>query len=382
HLFWFFGHPEVYIIFLPATGMVSTLVVAFAGRELFGYTLVVLALVATAVLSFSLWVHHMFATPVPLLGRSFFTGASSMIAIPTGIQFFCWIATLWAGRPRLKTPLLFVLGFIFLFLIGGLSGVMISSVAFDLQVHDTFFIVAHFHYVLLGGAVFPLWGAFYYWFPKWTGRMMSETLGKWNFWLFFLGLNLTFFPMHFLGMMGMPRRVYTYLAETGWGTLNLLETVGAVVIGVSVLVFLENVRRSWKGGEPAGDNPWGAAELEWATSSPPPPYNFLHIPVVQGRYALWSRTPDEPVVVGLRTDRREVLMTSVLDAEPESRHEDPEDTIWPFVAALATGVFFITCIFTPWGAVIGSVALLPPLVLWGWPKTKRTGEQTSVVVNK
>jgi cytochrome c oxidase subunit I+III len=371
HLFWFFGHPEVYIMFIPATGIVSTLVAAFTGREIFAYPLVVLALVSTGFISFGLWVHHMFATPVPQLAGSFFTGASAMIAIPSGIQVFCWIATLWAGIPRLRTPLLFVLGFIFLFVLGGLTGVMIASIPFDLQVHDSFFIVAHFHYVLLGSVVFPLFGAFYFWFPKVTGRLLSDRLGRWNFWLLFAGVNLTFFPMHFLGLMGMPRRVYTYMEEMGWGDLNLLATAGGVVIATSVLLFLANVGRSFRSGGVAGPNPWDAAELEWTTTSPPPAYNFAHIPVVEGRYAIWSRSADAPVVTGMRIDQRQVLLTSVLDAVPESLHKQPGHTIWPLAAALGIGVFFITSIFTPWGAIIGTVAVFPALLLWGWPRRRK-----------
>ncbi|HEX8696309.1 MAG TPA: cytochrome c oxidase subunit I [Longimicrobium sp.] len=371
HLFWFFGHPEVYIIFIPATGMVSAMLPAFTRREVFGYTAIVLSLVANGFVGFGLWVHHMFATPIFQMGQSFFTAASIMIAIPSGVQIFCWIATLWAGRPRFDTPLLFILGFIFLFVIGGVTGVMLASIPFDLQAHDTFFVVAHFHYVLIGGALFPLWAAFYYWFPKFTGRLMDERMGKVNFWLFFVGVNLTFFPMHFLGLMGMPRRVYTYLAGTGWGDLNLLATVGAFTIALSALVFVANVLKSLRGGTPAGDDPWGADSLEWATSSPPPSYNFLHIPVVQGRSPLWQQTADAPVVTGLRTDRREVLITSTMDADPEARHPLPGDTPWPFFAALATGALLIALVFTPWGAVLGTVLLFPFLVLWGLPP-KRT----------
>ena len=212
HLFWFFGHPEVYIIFMPALGIVSSIIVTFSRRQIFGYTAIVLSLVSTAFMGFGLWVHHMFATDVPQLGQSFFTAASMMIAIPSGVQIFCWIATLWAGRPRLQTPLLFVIGFFFVFVLGGLTGVMLAAVPLDLQVHDTFFVAAHFHYVLIDGAVFPLFGGLYYWFPKITGRMLSELVGIWNFWLLFVGSNLTFFPMHQLRLEGMPRRVYMYLA--------------------------------------------------------------------------------------------------------------------------------------------------------------------------
>ena len=226
HLFWFFGHPEVYIIFLPATGMVSSIIAAFARRPVFGYLALVLSLIAVGFLSFGLWVHHMFATGLPKLGASFFTASSMMIAIPNGVQIFCWLATLWGGRPMIRTPLLFVLGFFFIFVAGGLTGVMLASVPLDLQVHDTYFVVAHFHYVLIGGAVFPLLGAAYFWFPKITGRMMSERLGRWHFWLAFLGFNATFFPMHIVGLWGMPRRVYTYPVEMGWGPINLFITAG------------------------------------------------------------------------------------------------------------------------------------------------------------
>ena len=367
HLFWFFGHPEVYIIFIPALGMVSSIVETFTGRPIFGYPVMVLSLTTTGFMGFGLWVHHMFATPIPQLGQSFFTAASTIIAIPTGVQIFCWIATIWAGRPRFTTPMLFVIGFIVTFVIGGLSGVMIASVPFDLQAHDTYFIVAHLHYVLIGGALFPLFGAFYYWFPKITGRMMSERLGKVNFWLFFTGVNVTFFPMHMLGLEGMTRRIYTYLPETGWGPLNALSSAGAVIIVLSVVTFLVNALKSWKKGAPAGDNPWGAASLEWATESPPPPYVFLHVPVCTSGHPLWDEAETRLVVTGLRTDIRENLCTTLTDAEPDHRHDSPEPTIWPFMAALATGVMFITAIFTAWGLVVGLILLFPPCVMWGWP---------------
>ncbi|HEX8905434.1 MAG TPA: cbb3-type cytochrome c oxidase subunit I, partial [Longimicrobiaceae bacterium] len=241
HMFWFFGHPEVYIIFIPGLGFVSSIITTFTRRPVFGYVAMVLSLIATGFVGFGLWVHHMFATPIPQLGQSFFTAASMLIAIPSGVQIFCWIATLWLGKPVFRTPLLYALGFIFIFVIGGLSGVMIASVPFDLQVHDTYFIVAHFHYVLIGGAVFPLLGAITYWFPKVTGRMTSEALGKLAFALVFTGVNVTFFPMHFLGLMGMTRRVYTYLPQQGWGGLNLLSTIGAYIIALGVIVFVANL---------------------------------------------------------------------------------------------------------------------------------------------
>jgi cytochrome c oxidase subunit I+III len=313
-----------------------------------------------------LWVHHMFATPIPELGQSLFTAASMLIAIPTGIQIFCWLATLSAGRPEFRVPLLFVLGFIFTFVNGGITGVMLASVAFDKQAHDTFFVVAHLHYVLIGGGVMPLFGAFYFWFPKITGRMLDERLGKVNFWLFLIGVNVAFFPMHVLGLEGMPRRVYTYLSSTGWGPLNLVSTIGAYVIALSVVVFLVNVIKSWIGGEAAGHNPWNSSGLEWATSSPPPPYNFVHVPVTTSRHPLWDTDVHLPVMTGLRSDRREVLITTTFDARPDHRHEDPEPSIWPLYLALCMGLTFIGSIFSPYLVLVGLGASLPGLLAWAW----------------
>ena len=370
HLFWFFGHPEVYIIFLPATGFVSSIIPIFARRPIFGYTALVLAIIANGFISFGLWVHHMFATGLPQLGSSFFTAATMLIAIPSGIQIFCWTATMWGGRVRLKTPVLFVLGFIFIFVMGGLTGVMQASVPVDLQLHDTFFVVAHFHYVLIGGAVFPLFGAFYYWFPKFTGRMLGEELGKLNFWLMFAGFNLAFFPMHILGLQGMPRRIYTYLPETGWGNLNLLATAGGVILTLGVLVFIINALWSLRGGEVAGANPWNADTLEWATSSPPPSYNFFRLPIVQGREALWRRSPESPVVTGLRSDCREVLITRTMDAEPDNKLILPGPNVGPLLMALAASATFIGSIFTPWALPAGMALAFIALLVWGWPRKR------------
>jgi cytochrome c oxidase subunit I+III len=368
HLFWFFGHPEVYIIFIPATGIVSTILAPFTRREVFGYMALVLSLVATGFIGFGLWVHHMFATGLPQLGQSFFTAASIMIAIPSGAQIFCWLATLWGGRLRFQTPLLYVLGFLFTFMIGGLTGVMLAAVPLNLQVHDTFFVVAHLHYVLIGGAVFPLLGGLFYWFPKMTGRMPSETLGKLSFWLVFLGFQITFFPQHILGLQGMPRRVYTYLPETGWGDLNMLSTVGAFILGLGVLVFVINMVTSRVSGPLAGDDPWRSDTLEWSTSSPPPPYNFQYIPTVGARAALWNMREDQPVVTGLRSHLREVLITNMMDADPDHRQVLPGPTIWPFFLSLGVGVTFIVGIFTPWGLPIGAVPVAISLVGWFWPR--------------
>jgi cytochrome c oxidase subunit 1 len=375
HIFWFFGHPEVYIIFVPALGMVSTLVETFTRRPVFGYPVMVLALIATGFISFGLWVHHMFATPIPQLGQSFFTAASTMIAIPSGVQMFCWIATIWSGKPRFTAPFLFVLGFIFLFMIGGLTGVMVASVPFDIQVHDTYFVVAHLHYVLIGGGVFPLFGAFYYWFPKATGRMLSEKLGKMHFWLMFIGVNLAFFPMHQLGLEGMPRRVYTYLGGMGWGALNLAATFGAALTVLAMLVFLFNIVQALRKAPDAGDDPWAASTLEWATSSPPPAYVFENIPVADSRTPLWTNPRELSVVTGLRNDIREVLVTSTLDAIPDSRHSEPLPSIWPLLTALAVGVLFIVSIFNPLGTLIGGGLALIGFLGWGLPTREELAQE-------
>jgi cytochrome c oxidase subunit I len=367
HLFWFFGHPEVYIIFLPAVGMVSTIVATFARRPVFGYLGMVVAMISTGVLAFGLWVHHMFVTGLPRLGESFFTASSMAIAVPAGVQIFCWLATLWDGRPALKTPLLFVIGFIVTFVMGGMTGVMVASVPFDTQVHDTYFVVAHFHYVLIGGAVFPLLGAVYYWFPKFTGRLMSERLGKTAFWFTFVGVHLTFFPMHFLGLMGMPRRVYTYQPEMQWSALNLFVSVSSILIAIGFLIFFIDALHSARRGTPAGPNPWGASTLEWATTSPPPSYNFLHIPVVRDGEPLWRESENFPVADGLREDRRELVVTTAVAAEPQARESSPRNSVWPFLAAIATSAMLIWSIFTPWAVVWGSIPICVTLIGWFWP---------------
>ena len=368
HLFWFFGHPEVYIIFLPATGFVSVIVETFCRRPVFAYPVVVLALISTGILAFGLWVHHMFATGLPRVGYSFYTAASMTVAVPTALQIFCWLATMWDGRPRFEVPMLYVVGFIVTFVIGGLSGVIVASVPLDLELHDTYFIVAHFHYVLIGGAVFPLLGILTYWFPKITGRMMNETLGKIGFWTIFLGFQLAFFPMHFAGLLGMPRRVYTYPAGLGLELPNLLSTIGAFVVAASVLLFVVNGLWSLYRGAIAPPNPWDAASLEWATTSPPPVYNFEHIPVVQSRTPLWDEKGELPVVTGLRVDEKETLLTTVVAATPDLREPVPQASLWPFIAAVATGILFIASIFSPWAILFGAIPAAIALTAWFWPK--------------
>jgi len=333
----------------------------------FGYLALVMAVVATGILAFGLWVHHMFVTGLPRLGESFFTASSMAIALPAGVQIFCWIATLWDGRPVFKTPLLFVIGFIVTFVIGGLTGVMVASVPFDTQVHDTYFVVAHFHYVLVGGAVFPLLGAVYYWFPKITGRMMSERRGRWAFWLIFIGFHLTFFPMHILGLEGMPRRIYTYQPDLPWHGLNLFVSISAAVLASGFLVFFIDAIFSARSGVPAGDDPWDAPTLEWATSSPPPPYNFAYIPVVDSAYPLWNQPGSLTVAQGLRADRRELVVTTITTAVPQARESSPRNSIWPLLAAIATSIMLIWSIFSPWAVVWGSIPIAVALIGWFWP---------------
>jgi cytochrome c oxidase subunit 1 len=263
---------------------------------------------------------------------------------------------------------LFVIGFMIIFVIGGLTGVMVASVPFDTQVHDTYFVVAHFHYVLVGGAVFPLLGAVYYWYPKLTGRMMSEKLGRWAFGLIFTGFNMTFFPMHILGLQGMPRRIYTYQPEMPWSALNMFISLSAVILACGFLVFFVDALRSAKWGKAASANPWGASTLEWATLSPPPSYNFARLPVVAGLEPLSDTSDTLSVVEGLRVDRRELLVTSLVEANPEARESSPGDSIWPLWAALATTVTLIWSIFTPWAVVWGSIPVAIALIGWFWPK--------------
>ncbi|WP_119679771.1 cytochrome c oxidase subunit I [Indioceanicola profundi] len=374
HLFWLFGHPEVYIIFLPAAGLVSTMIPTFARVPLTGYTWIVLAAVTTGFLSFGLWVHHMFATGIPHLSLSFFSAASMAVAIPSGIQVFAWIATIWAGKPVLKLPMLYLLGFLFVFVGGGLTGVMVASVPFDWQVHDSYFVVAHLHYVLIGGMVFPLLAAIIYYMPLQSGRMMSERLGKWSFWLIFLGFNITFFPMHIMGLLGMPRRIYTYPAEFGWDWLNLISSFGSYMLAAGFTLFFWDLVAHFRTGRPAGRNPWGAGTLEWATELPTPQTGFQSLPFISGHYPLWS-DPDLPGRISRREGllptspeaKRETLRTSTVDARPEQVLRLPHPTFKPLIAAVFTAVTFIVAIWHLWWvSLAGAVLMLAALLAWAW----------------
>jgi len=286
HLFWFFGHPEVYIVVLPFFGVVTEVLPVFARTRLFGYKAFVISTMAIAAYSISTWAHHMFTTGA--VDLPFFTATTLIIAVPTGVKIFSWLATLWGGRLRLRTPMLFCLGFLVVFLIGGLTGPMLAAPMFDQHVHDTYFVVAHMHYVLLGSAMFAMFGGVYFWWPKMMGWRLGERAGLWHFWLTFVGFNLTFFPQHVLGMRGMPRRFADYPEGVGYDTAHLLSSIGAAVLVVSVLVFLGNVVASWRRREPAGDDPWEGSTLEWATTSPPPPHNFDWLPPVRSERPVYD----------------------------------------------------------------------------------------------
>ncbi|HVB75677.1 MAG TPA: cytochrome c oxidase subunit I [Ktedonobacteraceae bacterium] len=293
HLFWSFGHPEVYILILPAFGIISEVLPVFSRKPIFGYTFIAWSGVAIGFLSFTVWAHHMFAVGLPLVAQAFFATSTTLIAIPTAVKIFNWIATVYGGKIRFNVAMLFALGFIAMFLIGGLNGAALAVVPFDYQVTDTYFVVAHLHYVLFGGTVFGIFAGIYYWFPKMSGRKLNEGLGKWQFWLMLIGVNLTFFPMHILGLLGMPRRVYTYAGNLGWNELNLLATIGAFIIAVAIMVFLWNFIVTLRSGEKAGSDPWDAYTLEWDTSSPPKAYNFEVIPTVRSRRPFYDKKNPE-----------------------------------------------------------------------------------------
>jgi cytochrome c oxidase subunit I+III len=380
HLFWFFGHPEVYIIFLPASGLVSMMVATLARTPLVGHYLIVLAFIATGFISFGVWSHHMFTTGMPNLSIGFFSAASMAVSVPAGIQVFSWIATFAVGKPRLNVPTLFVLGGLVTFVIGGLTGVMVAMVPFDWQAHDTYFIVAHLHYVLIGGMVFPMFAAFYYWAPMTSSRALSERLGKWAFWLMFAGMQIAFWPMHIAGFMGMPRRVYTYLPGRELEAVNLISTAGAFLLATGVLIALIDLARNFRftTDDDAG-NVYGGGSLEWL---PTGLYSTRSIPVVKSREPLW----DDPQLAedvekgryflpGSATGLRETIITSPLRAEPEYLQIMPGPSAWPFLAAIFTAGFFLLMTVQAYGPSFACGVLAVVCVLrWLWDTDRRVKE--------
>ena len=366
HLFWVFGHPEVYILILPPMGVVSEILPTFSRKPLFGYPVVIFSGIVIGFMSWAVWSHHMFTTGMGPTALTVFTITTMLIAVPTGVKIFNWIGTMWGGSIEFKTPMLFAIGFISLFIIGGLSGVSHAVAPSDFQQQDTYYIVAHIHYVLFGGSIFGILAGMYYWFPKLTGRMMGEGLGKWNFWLTFIGMNLTFFPMHFVGLNGMPRRIYTYGEEFGWGLLNSLASLGYVVLFIGMLLLVINIIQSLRNGRVAGHDPWDAPTLEWSISSPPPVYNFAEIPRVEGRDPYW-------------TTKRRAEAAGQPVAGPEGRVDVstihmPSPSYWPAFAAV--GVVLIAAgLLTHYGLnfVGGVIALLGTI---GWSNEPATAPQS------
>jgi cytochrome c oxidase subunit I+III len=372
HLFWLFGHPEVYIIFLPSIALIAMIVPTFAQRPIVGYTWVVLAAIGTGFISFGLWVHHMFTTGLPGITLALFSAASEAVAIPTGVQIFCFIATLAAGRVTRSVPMLFTMGTVVIFVLGGLTGVMVAIVPFDFQAHDTFFVVAHFHYVLIGGALFPIFAGCYYFYPLINGKELSPRLGRLAFWLAFVGFNVAFFPMHLAGLLGMPRRVFTYPEEIGIGYLNMMSTVGAFVLAAGVaIVFWDLVRP--KGHQPyARRNPWNAGTLEWMQEMPGKPWGVRSIPEIDSRYPLWDqpnflRDVDEGrfYLPDAEELRRESIVTSVVDAQPVYVMRLPGPSWLPLFAALAVGGFFVFGTYHSWWTALASL-VVGIAIIWRW----------------
>ena len=373
HVFWFFGHPWVYVIFLPATGMISMLLPVFSRRPIVGYTFVAVATVLTGVVGLGVWVHHMFAVGMSHLSMSFFSAASMTISIFSTVQVFAWLATVWAGRPVMTTSMMFALGFIAIFVVGGLNGIVTAVIPFDWQLTDTYFVVAHLHYVLIGANLFPVMAAFYYWLPKMTGRMLDEQAGKWSFWLSFVGFNLAFFPMQIIGLLGMPRRIYTYDAGLGWDTHNLVITIGAFVLALGILVSVVNWFVSMRRGRPAGNNPWNADSLEWSTSSPPAPYGSVHLPTVRTRHPLWDEHEEEhdPDDRRVFDQDRLTLTTSWLDAKPIAKARMPEDTVAPLLLAVAFTAWFSALLLKALAVAAVLTAIgLAIVAWWNWPEPK------------
>ena len=351
HLFWLFGHPEVYILILPAMGIVSEVLPTFSRKPLFGYPVVVYSGIFIGFMGWGVWSHHMFSVGLGPIADSFFALTTMLIAIPTGVKIFNWIATMWGGRVELKTAMLFAVGFIAMFIMGGLSGVMHASPPADLQQTDTYFVVAHIHYVLFGGAIMGIFAGIYYWFPKITGRLLDERLGQIHFWLNIIALNVTFFPMHFVGLLGMPRRVYTYAPGLGFDTMNMISTVGVFAIVIATLVFIVNFLRSVRSGETTGSDPWGGATLEWAIPSPPPAYNFASIPTVHSVHPLWEADASD-LINDVNRVRGPIHM--------------PPSSYWPAVAALGIALLMSGMIFGWWFGIPGLLIMLVGLYSWAF----------------
>lgn len=382
HLFWIFGHPEVYIIFLPAIALLAMIVPTFAGRPIVGYSWIVLAAVGTGFLSFGLWVHHMFATGLPQISLAFFSAASQAVAIPTGVQIFVFIATMLAGRVVFSIPMLFALGGIAIFVMGGLTGVMVALVPFDWQAHDTYFIVAHLHYVLIGGMLFPIFAGLYYYYPLIDGKHMSERVGRFSFWMMFAGFNITFFPMHLAGLRGMPRRIYTYPGDLGWDWLNLISTMGAVVLGIGMFAVVVDVTLHRR-RQPRGEvNPWNAGTLEWI-SEPEEKWGMRSIPRITSRYPLWDQDGlAEEVKRGdwylpdAKEGRRETLVTSVLDAEPEQVLRVGGTSYITIISAVTLGIVFVALTFKWWiVSLVSGAAFLAAVLWWLWTGTGHIPEK-------
>ncbi|MEX1198539.1 MAG: cytochrome c oxidase subunit I [Pseudohongiellaceae bacterium] len=374
HLFWLFGHPEVYIIFLPAAGVVSTLIPVFAGRPLIGYGWVVFSIVLIGFISFGLWVHHMFTVGIPQFAQAFFSVASMLVAIPTAVQLFSWLATLWSGRVVFALPMLWLSGFLVIFVCGGLTGVMLALVPFNWQVHDTHFVVAHMHYVLVGGMFFPLIAGLYYWLPHFSGRMPSYMLGRWAFWLTFIGFNLTFLLMHLTGLRGMPRRIYTYETGMGWDWLNLLSSVGGFVMAAGIAMIIVDVAVHFRFGPRATRNPWNAGTLEWAMPMPPAPYNFVSIPTITNRYPMWtdsnlpaSTEAGEHWLADASHGRRETLCTTALTGMPVSVIHLSGNSWLPLWAALAMSALCLSLLAGAyWLALAATLGASAILLRWSW----------------
>jgi cytochrome c oxidase subunit 1 len=357
HMFWFFGHPEVYILILPAFGILSEIIPVFSHKPIFGYGAIVYSGLAIGFLSFSVWAHHMFAVGMNPIADLIFSLDSMIIAVPTSIKIFNWIATIWGGKINVKTPFLFAAGFIALFIVGGLSGVSQAVVPVDFQVEDTYFIVAHLHYVLVGGTAMAIIAGIYYWFPKITGRMMDERLGAWHFWTTMLGLSITFFPMHVLGLLGMPRRVYTYQGGLGWDLWNLIASLGVIIIILAAVFFFWNFFVSLRKGKPAGNDPWNAQTLEWATTSPPPSYNFAVIPTVLSRRPFWDQKyPSD-------SNQEEKPADSGTPAVAEHLLH-PVGSIFPLIIGVGLMVAFYGLIYLSWVAIVGIAIMFVGIIGW------------------